>query len=747
VLKKISMGQIKKAAKDFYRKILAFSLKEQVSEIKAGCFRLILGKRLRILWFLACLPFSRKNKRKVKRLFAVFEEQGIMYRHLARVDNIFDLANFQILSGYLQSGTELKASLAGFLHEKAINPKEAVRKQPGIPVQFRDEDSAIKITVLLFRLKKNNVFAAEKEISARLSFGDNLKRKLFYCLDENKSSASNSPDNNNKPVKVEALSEAFIKMCDDPAISEDTLILVNISGVSEISNQLAEISGSDVSGAELVVLRPNSILHQPAEMRKPERASNFAVTKSLLSKVIHFSYAEHPVTLLLGLWLLASQTGKVRVIDYEPCWPIEDNLQQSLPAETVQIDRLTTRITSEVLLRRDSQTFSGLVHDLPYYKKSLPLSTEQEEKNVNFSGILPEHDSFDVLLVTDFRIRGGGVKSVLEEAKVIKEQGLRIAVMHLDAITLHQQKVAFTPDVFSELSNFNIPLANCLSHLKADLTIVRYPPVLVALPEGLPVIDTEQAVIVVNQPPKRMLSDQGFYNPEVSDQNAKKLFSVEPKWWPNGPAARKAIEEYSERLNLSDWNWLNVVSSFADDAAIETRVSRMKDWGRSVSIGRHTRDVESKWPSTARAILQCYPSDDMFSVKILGGARWPRKLLKTIPPNWQVWNYGEIDVQDYLESLDFFVFFPHDERIEPFARCILEAMAAGVPVLLPNEFREDYGQSPIYCKIDDVTAVINDFKQDINKYKEKCFETRREAMEVFGPENLLGRLRNLGLKI
>ncbi len=741
------MGQIKKPAKDFYRKILAFLLKEQVSEIKAGCLRLILGKRIRILWFLVCLPFSRKNKQKVKRLFAVFEEQGIMYRHLAMVDNIFDLANFQILSGYLQSGTELKACLAGFLHEKAINTKKAVKKEPHAPVQLNAPGSYVKLVVLLFRMDKKDVLAAEKEISARLSFGDNLKRRLFYCLGENKSSASNSPDNNNKPVKVEALSEAFIKMCDDPAISEDTLILVNISGVSEISNQLAEITGSDVSGAELIVLRPNSILHQPAEVCKPERALSFAVTKSLLNKVVHFPYAEHPMALLLGLWHLASQSGRVGVIDYEPCWPVEDNLQYNFPNEAVHIGRLTTRIISEVLLRQDSQTFSGLVHDLPYYKKSLPLSTEQEEKNVNFSGILPENNSFDVLLVTDYRIRGGGVKSVLEEAKIMKEEGLRVAVMHLDAITLHQLKIAFTPDVFSELSNLNIPLANCLSQVKADLTIVRYPPALVAIPEGVPVIDTRQAVMVINQPPKRMLSDQGFYKPEVSDQNAKKLFAVEPQWWPNGPGARKAMEDYSERLHLSDRDWLNVINSFAEDAEVEARVNRLKDGNRSISIGRHTRDVINKWPSTAHAILQCYPDDNMFSVKILGGARWPRRILKRIPDNWQVWDYGEIDVQDYLENLDVFVFFPHEERIESFARCIVEAMAAGIPVLLPERFRGEYGQSPIYCDIDEVTTVISDFKQDINEYKEKCFEARREAMEIFGPESLLARLRSLGLNI
>jgi len=732
---------IKLPVKDLFRKILVFLLKEQVSEMNAACLRLVLGKRIRILWFLVCLPFSPKSKRKVKRLFAVFENQGIRYRHLVKAGSVFNLADFQILSGYLQSGRELKTSLADFLHEKTVNTKKAVKKKPYAPVQLNDTGPYSKLTVLLFRMNKKDVLAAENEMSIRLSFGGAVKPMLFYCQ------AGESTDVNNNPVEVNALSEALNKICENPAISKNTLILLNIDDVSVITNQFAAITGSNASGADLVVLRLNSILHQPAEMRNPERALSFAVTKSLLNKVVHFPYVEHPLALLLGLWLLASQNGRVEVVDYEPCWPVEVKLQHTLLSEAVQSDRLTTRIISEVLLRQDSAAFSGLAFDLPYYKKSLPLSIEQEEKSIDFSGILPKNNSFDVLLVTDYRIRGGGVKSVLEETKIMKEEGLRVAVMHLDAITLHQQKIVFAPNAFSELSNLNIPLVNCLSQIKAELTIVRYPPVLVSIPEGVPAIDTRQAVIVVNQPPKRMFSDQGFYNPEVSDQNAKELFAVEPQWWPNGPGARKAMEEYSERLHLSDCNWLNVINSFADDAAIEARVHRLKDGSRSISIGRHTRDVINKWPSTAHAILQCYPDDDMFSVKILGGARWPRKILKRLPDNWKVWDYGEIDVQDYLENLDVFVFFPHEERIESFARCIVEAMAAGMPVLLPERFREEYGQSPIYCKTDKVTDVLIDFKQNIKKYKEKCIETRREAMEIFGPESLLYRLRNLGLKI
>ncbi len=743
----MNKSSIKKLVKDFYRRILSFLLKEQVSEEKAACLRLLLGGRTRNLWFLACLLFSRKTRRNAESLFAVFEEQGILYRHLARADHIFDLADFQILSGYLQSGAKLKKSLTGVLNEKLPNKKEVPVKRSKVPVQHGGTDSYLKIAVLLFRFKKKDVLAAEKEAVARLSFRGNLEVKLFYCQDDNKRPACKSVGENREPVKVESLIEAITGFCKDRTVSENTLILLNISDASDIFNQLVSITGSDTPAADLFLLRPKSILHKPGEMRNPDRALSFAVTKFLLNNVIHFPYAGHPMTLLLSLWLLASQTDKVRVVDYEPCLSIENNLQHRHSFETVEIDRLTTRIISEVLLRQDSEAFNGIVHDLPYYKKSLPLSTEQEEKNPNFSRILPRSDSFDVLLVTDFRIRGGGVKSILEEAKVIQESGLRTAVMHLDAITLHQQKIAFSQEVFYELSKLNIPLVNGLSKIKTDLTIVRYPPVLVALPEVVPLVNTEQVVIVVNQPPKRMISDEVFYNPELSHRNAKNLFSVEPQWWPNGPAAREVMGEYSARLPLSERDWLNIVNTFAGDAAIETRVSRIKKPDQNISIGRHTRDVKNKWPSTAEAILQCYPDSAMFTVKILGGAGWPRKILKTIPPNWEVWDYGELDVQGYLDSLDFFVFFPHDERIEPFARCIVEAMAAGVPVILPVGFRGHYGQSPIYCRNDEVTKIIDDFRQNVKKYKEKCIETRREAMEIFGPESLLARLRSLGLNI
>ena len=78
-------------------------------------------------------------------------------------------------------------------------------------------------------------------------------------------------------------------------------------------------------------------------------------------------------------------------------------------------------------------------------------------------------------------------------------------------------------------------------------------------------------------------------------------------------------------------------------------------------------------------------------VRFLGGARHARARLGRWPWNWRVAPFGALDVQDFLAGLDVFLHYPDPDYVEEFGRAPMEAMAAGVPVILPPEFAPTFG--------------------------------------------------------
>jgi glycosyltransferase involved in cell wall biosynthesis len=90
----------------------------------------------------------------------------------------------------------------------------------------------------------------------------------------------------------------------------------------------------------------------------------------------------------------------------------------------------------------------------------------------------------------------------------------------------------------------------------------------------------------------------------------------------------------------------------------------------------------------------------------LGGARRARPRLRRWPRNWQENGFGALAVPDFLADLDVFLHFPDRDYIEEFGRAPMEAMAVGVPVILPPEFRPTFGAAALYAEPEEVWPLV-----------------------------------------
>jgi glycosyltransferase involved in cell wall biosynthesis len=105
--------------------------------------------------------------------------------------------------------------------------------------------------------------------------------------------------------------------------------------------------------------------------------------------------------------------------------------------------------------------------------------------------------------------------------------------------------------------------------------------------------------------------------------------------------------------------------------------------------------------------------------------------------------FGAVEPQAFLEDLDFYLHYPHENYIEEFGRAVMEAMAIGIPVILPKIFRQTFGDSATYAEAPDVAKVIQKLWEDRNAYlaqaergrafvREKCdMRTFKKRLERF----------------
>jgi len=193
-------------------------------------------------------------------------------------------------------------------------------------------------------------------------------------------------------------------------------------------------------------------------------------------------------------------------------------------------------------------------------------------------------------------------------------------------------------------------------------------------------------------------------------------------------------------INLSDEDWHNIIDVNAWDRGLQTQGSSKK-----LRIGRHSRDHEHKWPATKADILAVYPDVKDVEVHVLGGASAPEKILGEVPKNWVVHPFGSIHPRDFLRDIDVWIYFAHPDWVESFGRTVIEAMAAGVPVILPEVYRPLFKDAAIYATTKTAIKVARQLHDNPQCYYEQVIKAQNYVKENFGYEMHIKRLESAGV--
>lgn len=319
---------------------------------------------------------------------------------------------------------------------------------------------------------------------------------------------------------------------------------------------------------------------------------------------------------------------------------------------------------------------------------------------------------YDLVLISDLGLRGGTRRCNEGYIEAATALGMRVGLFHWPRYDLILSDIANDYRRLSYRQNVDIIVPE--DTVECSAVLIHHPPILRYRIDALPQIKTHRVGILVNQLPMQLRGDlPHYYDRRESENLCVELFDQKPTWIPISPLARRSLSDLGyERLHEQDWFPPLGGTLPHDRPPIRTSTRG----NGKVILGRHSRDHWTKWPEDSSKLLAAYCADTDFSVRLMGGTSYAEKLLYTLPTNWETIAFDKIPVAQFLSEIDIFLHFVHGRYIEEFGRNVMEAMAQGVPAILPHSLQETFADAATYCAPEEVQAVVERLVADSDLY-------------------------------
>lgn len=340
----------------------------------------------------------------------------------------------------------------------------------------------------------------------------------------------------------------------------------------------------------------------------------------------------------------------------------------------------------------------------------------------------------DVIMVSDFRLPGGTNHSTAQELSVHKQMGISTGLIQSNS-RLSSRALPWSKMITREISPHQVDPILPGTPIHAQVALLRHPIAAGSMPDLSSHVRVEHALIIANQ---AAIGADGKIEYDVSEitETVQNRLGATPTWAPIGPVVRKSLETQTDAIRILPFDWTNI---FSQDSAPPERTGFDSERPR---IGRHSRPQPAKWPDSAREILQAYPASSDYDVRILGGAKPAIEAIGKPPPNWTVYPFGSVDPMDFLQGVDFWVYFHHSGTSEAYGRAIMEALWSGAVAILPEYLRVTFGDAAVYGKPSDTQAIIQTFCSGERDFIQQS-KLGQNFARAHAPGIHVGRMREL----
>ncbi len=365
---------------------------------------------------------------------------------------------------------------------------------------------------------------------------------------------------------------------------------------------------------------------------------------------------------------------------------------------------------------------------------------------------------FDVVLMSDFRLPGGSTGSNVQEITAQRDAGLTTGLVHHPVLRADQSR-GVNPRILATVDNDRVRFVAPDERVTCDLLVVRFPLIGQHPMDVLPSVEAARRIVVLNQTPNRRYGagaeesghgEHGEAAPNEAWDVARCVEGFtgmlgEHSWYPVSARVREAmvLHHASEMAGvpLADEDWTNII-----DLDAWRRGGRRNPDGR-VLLGRHSRDDRDKWPEDPALLAAAYPALPGWETHVLGGTRHAERALGGLPGHWTGHAFDAMGVREFLHGLDAYVYFTGQGYLESFGRAPLEAIAVGLPTVLPHAFAPVFGDAALYAEPEGVRGEIEALMGDEERYARQVRTGHEVLRERFSRQTHLRRLAELGVRV
>jgi hypothetical protein len=355
---------------------------------------------------------------------------------------------------------------------------------------------------------------------------------------------------------------------------------------------------------------------------------------------------------------------------------------------------------------------------------------------------------FDIVIVSHFGLPGGNTTANAAEILAYRDAGLRVGLLQ-HPVLRWGASAPISEKIEPLIDGDRVVRIGANDRVRCDLALIRLPTVLLRPLEHRPQLRAGSVAIIANQTPFK------FYGLEGPVEQAWDIATVEANlsdwlgdhtWYGAGPTVIQTLREHHgeeiAELKLADEAWYECID--VDQWTLDA--PRQADG--AIRIGRHSRDHKLKWPEDPRTLTQCYPETAPFEIHVLGGAEHPRRILGgELPGNWVEHEFNAMDSRSFLSQIDVLVYFISSDGKEAFGRAPLEAMAAGVPVVMDRSFEPTFGPAAVYCAPEEVASTVSGLVADPQLYRAQRERALAYVREHFSDRALLRRVSAHGVTV
>ncbi len=334
----------------------------------------------------------------------------------------------------------------------------------------------------------------------------------------------------------------------------------------------------------------------------------------------------------------------------------------------------------------------------------------------------------DIAFLADWTMDGASQRAALDEMRLLASSGAHVGLVHVRSIFSEAPRRApLAIAARRALASGTVTFVSLEESDHIPLVVIRQAEAL-EFPSSRPVrLTTDRVIVVADSTSEQADHPDRRWSVGDCDHNAWTIFRTPPVWMVTEEGLRDPVSRHVGPGRVSDELYPTVLD-------LDARASRgcRPFRGQRPVVGWVSGHETGGLPGDRASLPLVLPTDGSVDVRLLGGGVHIRRLLGHIPPQWLVFDAGEVSARELAQQVDFIVGFPPSGPTFETLRTVHEALEAGCVAVLDPAFARYFGDAVITCEVGEVTSVVNSLRGDSEAFHAQCDRGRRWTYERFG---------------